>query len=109
MANVVTNPTSNQTIQSFDLLPASGNTSQSLGISGAPWVAYLTGATLVGATDISQLNSVVVIDAIALNAAGGDLGLAINTAYNNMTSPGAIYIPAGSYTLNNSKYRYSVG
>jgi hypothetical protein len=42
MANIVTNPTANQTIQAYDLLPAGSNpavTGQSFGESGAPWQA----------------------------------------------------------------------
>jgi hypothetical protein len=42
MANIVTNPTANQTIQAYDLLPAASNpaiTGQSFGESGAPWQA----------------------------------------------------------------------
>jgi hypothetical protein len=60
MANIVTNPTADQTIQSFNLLPASGNTSQSLGSSAAPWNATLGDATLVNAT-LDQLNGGTVI------------------------------------------------
>jgi hypothetical protein len=38
MANVVTNPTANQIIDAYDLLPASSNTTQSLGIPTAEWL-----------------------------------------------------------------------
>ena len=95
MANVVTNPTADQTIQSFNLLPASGNTTQSLGTSSAPWEASLDSADIQTAV-IQNLNSV-------LNAAdfmGSDIGAQVNAAYLALPPTGGmIFVPSGSYSF----------
>jgi len=39
---VLLNPGGNQTIEGYDLLPAAGNTTQSLGTASAPWVIFGT-------------------------------------------------------------------
>jgi hypothetical protein len=87
MANVVTNPTADQTIQSFNLLPASGNATQSLGKSGAPWNATLG----------IQNKAVVWADQFP----GADAGVQINNAIAalpTITVSGTAY-PAGVVML----------
>jgi len=89
MANVVTNPTANQTITAFDLNPASGNTTQSLGISGSAWNAVL------GQTTISNLNNVIYVDGIKYTT--------IQAAINALPSTGGlVFIPAGTYTISSA-------
>jgi hypothetical protein len=108
MANLVTNPTADQTIQSHNLLPASGNTTQSLGSSAAPWEAALGNASIQTA-NITNMNGV-------LNAVdymgSGDIGAGIMNAIaalptvtgndykgNPYSYPaGTIYVPVGNYT-----------
>ncbi len=45
---VLLNPTSDQTISAFNLLPAAGNTTQSLGFQGALWNANLRNVAIAG-------------------------------------------------------------
>jgi Chaperone of endosialidase len=87
MANIVTNPTANQTISSYDLNPASANTTQSLGTSAALWNAALNSATT------KNLNNVL----NALEFAGSDIGAQVNAAIAALPSMGGtVYIPASS-------------
>jgi hypothetical protein len=89
MANVVTNPTADQSIGSHNLLPASGNTSQSLGSTAAPWNASL------GAADIKSLNGVL----NAFDFPGSDIGGRVNAAITALgTGGGTVFIPSGSYS-----------
>jgi len=76
MANIITNPTADQTIQLHNLLPASGNTSQSLGSSAAPWNAALL-----------QLNGGTVI---CLTGTGDPYGGLIQNAINALPSAGGV-------------------
>ena len=75
MANIVTNPTANQTISAYDLLPASGNTSQSLGTSGAIWNGVFGSLTAASLYNGSQ-NTIVFVSQMA----GSDIGAKINAA-----------------------------
>lgn len=86
MANIVTNPTADQTIQSDSLLPASGNTTQSLGGSAATWNAVFNTAST------SNLNSVLVVDGVNFTS--------IQAAISALPSGGGtVFLPAGTYTL----------
>jgi hypothetical protein len=93
MANIVTNPTADQTIQSFNLLPAAGNTSQSLGTASAPWDAAVgTVNTIIlyannfpGATLGAQI-------AAACTAAGGNPAVVKISASGSITA--AVTIPS---------------
>lgn len=55
------NPGADQTINDHSLLPASGNTTQSLGSSSAPWNAYLNTTTAIDLT-APKLNNVLTVD-----------------------------------------------
>jgi hypothetical protein len=92
---VVKNPTGDQTISTNNLLPASANTTQSLGLSGERWNASL------GTADAVSLNGV-------LNAndfAGADIGVKVNAAITQLGAAGGrIYIPAGTYNFANTIY-----
>jgi hypothetical protein len=93
MANVVTNPTADQTIQSFNILPAAGNTSQSLGTASAPWDAavgtvntnILYANNFPGATLGAQI-------AAACTAAGGNPAVVKISANGSITT--AVTIPS---------------
>jgi hypothetical protein len=83
-------PSANQTIASYDLLPASGNTSQSLGLSSAPWLATLYSLTVQNNIATETLGTNVVF---ANQMSGTDLGAQINAADMLLgSSPGAIVI-----------------
>jgi hypothetical protein len=92
---VVKNPTGNQTITTNSLLPASANTTQSLGLSGSRWAASL------GTTDAMSLNGVL----NATDFPGADIGAQVNNAVAALgTSGGQIYIPTGTYTFSTTIY-----
>jgi hypothetical protein len=89
MANVVTNPTADQSIGAHNLLPASGNTTQSLGLSTARWNASL------GTSDIKSMNGIL----NAIDFPGSDIGAQVNAAIAALTatgSGGTVFIPAGT-------------
>lgn len=90
---VLLSPSADQTITVHNLLPASANTTQSLGLSGARWNASL------GTLDATSING-------TLNAAdfsGSDIGAKINAAYAVCAARtplgGRIYVPAGAYSF----------
>lgn len=84
---VLLNPSGDQTISADNLLPAAGNTTQSLGSSAATWEAVL------GTVSTSDLNGIQVVDGI--NHA------TIQSAINACPSTGGtVYLPAGTYTQN---------
>ena len=56
-APIVQNPVGDQTIQTNNLLPAAGNTTQSLGNSAAPWNATLNNLTVQGTTQYAVVNA----------------------------------------------------
>lgn len=58
---ILTTPGADQTINDHSLLPASGNTTQSLGSSSASWNAYLKTVTAIDLT-APELNNVLVVD-----------------------------------------------
>ncbi|MGA3200610.1 MAG: hypothetical protein ABSD89_14580, partial [Halobacteriota archaeon] len=96
---VVKNPTGDQTIATNSLLPASANTTQSLGRSVSRWAASL------GITDVMSLNGVL----NATDLPGADIGAQVNNAItainvNDATYGGSIYIPAGVYTQTTTIY-----
>jgi hypothetical protein len=87
---VLKSPSADQTVTADNLLPASANTTQSLGLSTARWNA------LLGTADIKSINKIV-------NAAdfpgSPDIGLQVQNAIAALPSAGGtVYIPAGSYT-----------
>lgn len=98
MANIITNPPGNQSIVVGDLLPASGNTSQSLGTSGAIWngvFGSLTAASLYN----GSANTVVFVSQMA----GTDIGAKINAADAAIGSSNAgtiVLDVSGSMTTN---------
>src|SRR5580693_5393514 len=91
MANVITNPTGDQTIGSHNLLPASGNpTQQSLGSASAPWYAVL---------ELESVNATVVF---ANNFPGADLGAQINAADTALGSAPGVIVVTSSGTVSTS-------
>jgi len=93
MANVVTNPTADQTISLHNLLPASGNSSQSLGTSGAAWNAAL------GTVSVKSLENVLYVDQFT-GTGNNDVGDKINAAYASLPATGGIIVvPAGAYSF----------
>jgi hypothetical protein len=101
MANVVTNPSEDQSIGSDNLLPASGNpTGQSLGTSAAPWNAVLNNLTVNGSDvvftnytafdeNISVADNVSVGDdlfVIGNSSLTGTLGVSGATALGTLTA-----------------------
>jgi hypothetical protein len=90
---VTTNPVADQTILSNNLLPASGNTTQSLGSSLAPWNAVL------GVVQAQNFEKTLYADQFP----GSDIGAKINAAYASVVPAGAttggvrIKVPAGTY------------
>jgi hypothetical protein len=96
---VVKNPTGDQTIATNSLLPASANTTQSLGRSVSRWAASL------GTTDVMSLNGVL----NATDFPGADIGAQVNAAIavinaHETTYGGSIYIPAGAYPQTTTIY-----
>jgi hypothetical protein len=71
MANIVTNPTADQSIQSDNLLPASANTAQSLGTSAARWNATL------GSVVVENLNTVLYADQFPGSTADAQIAAAL--------------------------------
>ncbi len=91
MANIVTNPTADQSITAYNLLPAPSNTTQSLGTSSAPWNASLKTATA------ASINGVL----CATDFSGSDIGAQINAAYAALPANGGeIYVPASASSYN---------
>ena len=56
-APIIQNPINDQTIQSNDLLPADGNTTQSLGNADAPWNAVFNNATFNNTVSFNVVNA----------------------------------------------------
>jgi hypothetical protein len=79
---VITNPSADQTIAADNLLPASGNTTQSLGTATAPWNA-----------ELRAQNGVLFADAFT----GTDIFAKANAAAATLTGPGLVVIPPGKY------------
>jgi hypothetical protein len=85
MANVVTNSTADRTIPSANLLPASRNTSQSLGNPAAPWnvtlvakLGQLNGGAVICLTGSSDPYGGLIHNAISALSASGLSGGAID-------------------------------
>jgi Chaperone of endosialidase len=115
MANVVTNPSSDQTIQSHNLLPASGNTTQSLGSASATWNAAFGQVSVesvsaqnaafgqVSVESVSAQSVNGILNALEYDTAnlGVDIGAQVMAAITALLSAspngGTILIPAGTY------------
>jgi hypothetical protein len=82
MANIVTNPTADQSIQSHNLLPASGNTTQSLGNSSAPWNGSFNNFA------VKTLESILFADQFG----PGDLGARINAAFASSSANVEVWV-----------------
>jgi hypothetical protein len=80
MANIVTNPSANQQILDYDLIPATGNTTQSLGDSTALWDAALGSATS------GALNNIVHVDGVVYPFTQAGVQAAIDAATNSGSS-----------------------
>jgi hypothetical protein len=97
MANIVTNPTADQTIQSDNLLPASGNTTQSLGTAAASWIlnSYLIANLAPGNFSGTQYN------AVNCEINGGNAATMIHdpTYYAMNAYTAAMIVPANTTTL----------
>lgn len=82
---VVLAPTGNQSVTVGDILPASGNSTQALGSTAAPWNIQAR-----------SLNTVL----FAENFSGADIGAKINAAHTALPSTGGkIVLPAGSQSM----------
>ena len=75
------------TVSAGNLNPATGNTTQSLGVSGSPWNAVLNSITT------GSLNGAIVVDGVNFTT----IQAAINAC---PTNGGIVYLPPGTYTQN---------
>jgi hypothetical protein len=89
MANVVTNPTADQTIGSHNLLPAAANATQSLGSSSARWVANLIAST------VGSLDNIIFVDGITYTT--------IQSAIDQLPVNGGVVVCPPGYTETISK------
>ena len=90
MANVITNPTADQSIVSHNLLPASGNTTQSLGLTTAPWNSVLNEAQIATSLALPYNQTIV------LGGSGDPYSGSINAAIAGLQSSGGV-IDARAY------------
>jgi hypothetical protein len=84
---VLLDPSADQTIEQFNLLPAAGNTTQSLGAVGAPWNAVLNNVS------VKSLENALFADQFS----GADIFAQANSAAASLSGPGIVVIPPGTY------------
>jgi len=77
MANVVTDPTADQSIVSYNLLAATGNTTQSVGSAAAPWNAVLNQAQI--ATSLALPYNQTIVLSGSVDPYGGSIQMAIDS------------------------------
>ena len=112
---IVQNPTGDQTIQTNDLLPAEGNTTQSLGHSDAPWNGVFNNLTVDGSVTFNVVNALVGFQVNGAAPSGDVLRgngsdfiaaqLAASDLSNGVTGTGAVVLANGpSFTGKFVKY-----
>lgn len=104
LSPIVQNPNGDQTILEDDLLPAPGNTTQSLGSAAAPWNATLNNLTIAGSTTFGVVNALTGFQiggaAPATHVLRGngvdyvDAVLAASDLSNGVTGTGAVVLAA---------------
>lgn len=113
-AALVSAPTADQSITAHNLLPNASNTTQSLGVSGAPWNAYILNSTFTGTlTDGSasvgtngQVLSSTGVGVKWISAASSgfsSLTSGTNSAATMVVGSGASLATSGSGVINASK------
>lgn len=112
---ILKNPAADQTISAFNLLPANGNTTQSLGSTSAPWDAVLLNETIKGTlTDgaasvgtngqvLSSTGSGVAWETLTSSVAFGSITSGTNTTAAMVVGTGSSLTTSGSGSINASK------
>lgn len=96
MANLVTNPTADQTIDSHNLLPASGNTTQGVGSTAAPWNISAYNLTAKGGRPWYDVRA---FGAVGDGATDDTTALQNAIAGAVASSGGVVYFPQGIYKI----------